>query len=300
MRVTPLAVADRQPSKLGVLRRAFTRPETYTGTLRELTSTAACVIRYPLGIIEGAISTGRPCGQAELDTPVLLVHGYGHNRSGWTALSRALRRAGFTSVHTWNYNPLRHDVPTLAAHLGERVELLRAITGSQKVHVVGHSLGGVLLRWYIQEMGGDQTVEVAITIASPHEGTELARLVVGPRTRTIRQIAPGSAIMRRIAAGARPSPVRWIAYYSNLDGLVMPATSAMISSPALRAVNVFVKDQGHLSILLAPAVTGSIVEQLLAAERAAGLAPVEPIEPAEPAEPGPSQAQRPPRASASA
>ena len=296
MRVTPPAVADQHPSKLEVLRRAVTRPETYTGTLRELTSTAACVVRYPLGIVEGAIRTGRPCGEATLDTPVLLVHGYGHNRSGWTALSRALRCAGFTSVHTWNYNPLRHDVPTLATHLGERVELLRAITGSEKVHVVGHSLGGVLLRWYVQELGGDRTVDTAVTIASPHEGTDLARLVFGPRSRTIKQIAPGSSIMRRLAETARPMPVRWIAYYSNLDGLVMPATSAMISAPDLRAVNVFVKDQGHLSILLAPAVTGSIVEQLLAAEGAAGLAPVEPIEPAA----GRRGPQPPPRASASA
>jgi pimeloyl-ACP methyl ester carboxylesterase len=255
-------------------------------------------VRYPLGVLEGAIRTGRPCGQAELDTPVLLVHGYGHNRSGWSALSRELRCAGFTSVHTWNYNPLRHDVPTLAAQLAERVELLRALTGSEKVHVVGHSLGGVLLRWYVQELGGDTRVDTAVTIASPHEGTDLARLVFGPRSRTIRQIAPGSDIMRRLAAGARSTDVRWIAYYSNLDGLVMPATSAMINAPELRAVNIFVTDQGHLSILLARQVTGSIVEQLLAAEGAAGLSPVEPIEPV--ATRAEEKPQRPPRASASA
>jgi pimeloyl-ACP methyl ester carboxylesterase len=267
-------VADQRSSIPSIIRRAVTRPETYTGALRELTSTAACVARYPLGVIDAAIRTGTPCGRPELDTPVLLVHGYGHNRSGWVGLDRALRREGFTSVHTWNYNPLRYDVPTLAAHLGERVELLRAITGSAKVHVVGHSLGGVLLRWYVQELGGDQTVDTAITIASPHEGTDLARLVFGPGATTIRQIAPGSEVMRTIAAGARASAVRWIAFYSNLDALVMPATSAMIRAPELRAVNVFVKDQGHLSIMLAPAVTGSIVEQLLAAEGVAGLAPV--------------------------
>ena len=291
----PREVADQPGSIPEIIRRAVTRPETYTGALRELTSTAACVVRYPLGVLDAAIRTGRPCGQAELDTPVLMVHGYGHNRSGWGALDRTLRREGFTSVHTWNYNPLRHDVPTLATHLGERVELLRAITGSERVHVIGHSLGGILLRWYVQELGGDATVDTAVTIASPHEGTELARLVFGPRSRTIRQIAPGSAIMRRLGRGARPSAVRWIAYYSNLDALVSPATSAMIQAPELQALNVFVKDQGHLSILLAPAVTSSIVEQLLASERAAGLSPVEPI--GSRRDDGP---QRPPRASASA
>lgn len=291
----PREVADQRTSIPEIIRRAVTRPETYTGALRELTSTAACVARYPLGVLDAAIRTGTPCGKAELDTPVLLVHGYGHNRSGWAALDRALRCEGFTSVHTWNYNPLRDDVPTLAAHLGERVELLRAITGSDKVHVVGHSLGGVLLRWYVQELGGDATVDTAVTIASPHDGTDLARLVFGPRSRTIRQIAPGSPIMRRLAEGSRSSAVRWIAYYSNLDALVVPATSAMISAPELQAHNVFVKDQGHLSILLAPAVTSSIVEQLLASERAGGLSPVEPI-----GQRRTDGAQRPPRASASA
>lgn len=281
----------------GIIRRAVTRPETYTGALRELTSTASCVVRYPFGIMQAAVRTGRPCGEACLDTPVLLVHGFGHNRSGWIALDRALRDAGFTSVHTWNYNPIRYDVPTLASHLAERVELLRALTGSEKVHVVGHSLGGVLLRWYVQELGGDTKVDTAITIASPHEGTELAGLVFGPKrqTRTIHQIAPHADVIRRLAEGARPSDVRWIAYYSNLDALVMPATSAMIRDPKLRAHNIFVKDQGHLSIMLARAVTSSIVEQLVASERADGLSPVEPLPPAAPQGP-----QDPPRASASA
>lgn len=268
------------------------RPETYAGALRELTSTAACVVRYPLGILDAAVRTGHPSGQVDLDTPVLLVHGYGHNRSGWTALDRALRRAGFTSVHTWNYNPVIHDVPHLAEGLARRVELLRALTGSGKVHVIGHSLGGVLLRWYVQELGGDATVATAVTIASPHEGTDMARLAVG---QTARQLTTGSWLMRRLARGARPTPVRWVAYYSNLDALVQPAASAMIQAPELRALNVFVKDQGHLSILLAPAVTASIVEQLVASEDGSALSPVEPI--AGRRAPG---AQRPPRASASA
>jgi pimeloyl-ACP methyl ester carboxylesterase len=232
------------------------------------------VVRYPLGVLDAAIRTGRPSGQRELDTPVLLVHGFGHNRSGWVALDRALRRAGFTSVHTWNYNPVLHDVGELAARLGQRVELIRALTGCERVHVVGHSLGGVLLRWYVQELGGDATVGTAVTIASPHEGTELARLAFG---HTAKELRPGSAVMRRLAGGVRPGTVRWIAYYSNLDGLVMPGVSAMIRAPELRAVNIFVKDQGHLSIMLARAVTGSVVEQLVAAEGGSGLSPVEPL-----------------------
>ena len=221
-------------------------------------------MRYPFGFLDAALRTGQPCGDQVLDTPVLLVHGFGHNRSAWMVLDRGLRRAGFTSVHTWNHNPFRYDVPGLSTQLAERVELLRALTGADRVHVVGHSLGGILLRWYVQELGGDATVATAVTIASPHAGTELARWARGGGTAG--QLAPGSWLMRRLRQGATPSSVRWIAYYSNLDMLVQPASSAMLTPPALRATNVLAKDEGHLSILLSPRVTESIIEQLVAAE----------------------------------
>ena len=255
---------------------AMRRRATYTGFAREAASFAECVARYPFGLFEAAIRSGQPCGDPRHDTPVLLVHGYGHNRSGWVALDRRLRRQGFTSVHTFNYNPLRYDVEELARQLGERVELLRAVTGADRVHVIGHSLGGVLLRWYVQELGGDTTVGTAVTVASPHSGTRAARLGFGPIARSLQ---PGSHVMRRLAEGARPTPVRWIAYYSNIDMLVQPASSAMITAPELRATNVIAKDHGHLSIMLSPAVTRSIVAQLEAAEGVEGLASVTPLAP---------------------
>jgi pimeloyl-ACP methyl ester carboxylesterase len=229
------------------------------------------VARYPFGLLEAALRSGAPSGDANLDTPVLLVHGFGHNRSGWMVLERALRRAGFTSIHTWNHNPLRYDVPRLAERLAKRVDLIRTLTGAERVHVVGHSLGGILLRWYVQELGGTNSVATAITVASPHEGTQLARMARG--NTTMAQLAPGSWLMRRLRRGAAPGPVRWIAYYSNLDLLVQPASSAMLRPPALRATNVLAKDEGHLSILLSPLVVSSIVDQLLAVE-GVGMTPM--------------------------
>jgi hypothetical protein len=60
----------------------------------------------------------------------------------------------------------------------------------------------------------------------------------------------------------RPTNVRWVAYYSNLDLLIQPGRSAMLTDPILNATNVLVKDVGHLSIMLAPSLTRSVVEQL--------------------------------------
>ena len=40
-------------------------------------------------------------------------------------LENALRRAGFTSIHAMNYNPLVNDVPQIATKLSDRVEMIR-------------------------------------------------------------------------------------------------------------------------------------------------------------------------------
>jgi pimeloyl-ACP methyl ester carboxylesterase len=229
----------------------------------EAAATARCALHYPLGLAERALTTGRPSGTTMHDTPVLLVHGYAHNQSGWWALDRHLRRAGFTSVHRLNYVPLGNGVPDLARRVARRVEEIRRLTGAPRVHVVAHSLGGILLRWYVQELGGDRSVGTAITLGSPHEGTLAAYL--WPE-RTAVHLRPGSRIIDRLAAGARPSPVRWVAFHSNADLLIRPTGAARLRAPALEATNVEVKGLGHLSLLLSPKVLRAVTAQLEAAE----------------------------------
>jgi len=243
---------------------ALRRRETYVGYAREAVNFAQCVVRYPFGVIERNTRAGRPCGDPIFDTPILLVHGFGHNRSGWFVLEQRLRRAGFTSVHAFNYDPFRHDVPELAEMLADRVELLCGVSGCERVHVVGHSLGGILLRWYVQELGGDRRVATAITVASPHRGTRLATFVPGRGGRIATELAPDSWLMRRLETGAHPTPVQWFAFYSNLDMFVLPASSATITEPALRATNVFVKDVGHLGIMVSSRVANGIIDALSA------------------------------------
>ena len=226
-----------------IVTRALMRPGSYVGWLRELLVTGVCLVCYPFGI--GGTTPESPSGASptpfsalEPDAaPVLLVHGYGHNRSGWTFLARHLRRGGFEHVYSLNYNPLAGDLPGLAWE------------------------GGILIRYYVQLLGREACVDTAITLASPHEGTLAAGL---GRSSVLRQLRPGSWVIQALEETARPSPVQWMAYYSNLDALVQPASSAMLRHPALDATNVLVKDHGHLSILLAPGLGRSIAHRLAA------------------------------------
>jgi pimeloyl-ACP methyl ester carboxylesterase len=264
----------RAVGPVGAVLHAARRPATYTGQLREAASTALTMGMWPLGFVDrgvGALEAlvDKP---TQIDTPVLLVHGFGANKSNWMFLRRYLQQAGFGRIHALNYNALSADIPTLAERCAVRAAELRSHFDVSNVHVVGHSLGGVIARYAVQ-VAGLESASTCITIASPHGGVRLARFgsplaVMSPLASGL-QMRPDSVVMSELRRTARPMATRFVAYYSNLD-LLVPARRAMILEPELEASNILVKDQGHLSIMFSRRLAQSVVDQLAAAEGVPG------------------------------
>ena len=257
-----------------VLQRTMLRPRTYPGFAREILMTSLNVALYPAGLIsdalkvEDAVRLGdRYTSQVPLryldpvaaSTPIILLHGYFHNRSAFVIMRRSLKKFGFRSVDTMNYNVIGHDIKELAHQLAVHVDEILQRTEATHVHLLGHSLGGLVARYYIQKLGGHEKVHTCITLGTPHRGTHAAW--VG-RGKTARQLRPGSLLLRQLARSSRAMPVRFISFYSNLDSLVLPASNAKITEPALRARNVLVKDVGHLSLLISRPIIRAIAEAL--------------------------------------
>ena len=192
-------------------------------------------------------------------TPIILLHGYFHNRSGFLLMRRALRRHGFRYVDTMNYNVIGHTVEELAGQLAAHVESVLNRTGATRVHLIGHSLGGLVARTYVQEHGGEGRVHTCITLGTPHGGTYAAWI---GRGRAAKQLRPRSELLDRLDRSARKTSVRYLSYYSNLDSLVIPASSAKLTHPELGATNVLVKDLGHMSLLLSSDLVRSVVRVL--------------------------------------
>ena len=257
-----------------VVQRAMLRPRTYPGFAKEILMTSLNVALYPAGLIsdalkvEDAVRLGdkytsqvplRYLDPVAASTPIILLHGYFHNRSAFVVMKRSLRKFGFRSVDTMNYNVIGHDVQELAHQLAAHVDEVLECTEATHVHLIGHSLSGLVARYYIQKLGGHEKVHTCITLGTPHRGTHAAW--VG-RGKTARQLRPGSLLLRQLARSSRAMPVRFISIYSNLDSLVLPAVNAKITEPALRARNVLVKDLGHLSLLISRPIIRAIAEAL--------------------------------------
>jgi len=197
--------------------------------------------------------------------PVLLVHGYAASESVWTPLRRALTEGGFGHIVSLTYNSFATDPEAVSAELTHQALRALTATGAPRVHLVGHSLGGLIVRCALARSAAlSSQAASAVTIASPHGGAYLAR------------IAPGrcARIMRRGPSSCLPAvhalrPIRWLAYYSDGDHVVPPA-SARLDDPRFGAANLLIPGCGHLTICRDLRLIRSLVPELIHTETFAG------------------------------
>lgn len=216
---------------------------------------------------------------------VLLLHGFFQTRSIWTTMEDRLRYDGYGVVsfdlggwlRRFNTRPLDH----LAALVADKVEALAERHGIERVHVVGHSKGGLLARRYVQHFGGDRRVASVCTLGTPHHGTPTA--VVGVALSTLagggssaRDLLPNSRVVRRLNEEEWPAHIPLTSIWSRAD-LVCPHWSSALhtaeDTPHLR--NVEVRGVGHSQLTWDPAVYQAVREHLARAAFDAAAAPAE-------------------------
>jgi triacylglycerol lipase len=184
--------------------------------------------------------------------PVLLIHGYQCNRGFWFWLRSRLEAAGWT-VATHSLEPVFSDIDAYAKGIARRIDEVLAATGAPQVILVGHSMGGLALRAYLRRYGIDKVARL-ITLGSPHHGTLLAPLGLGPNAR---QMRIDSSWLGALAAA--PLPPDSVSIYSCHDNYVFPqqACSALDG-----AANVAIGGVSHLGMAFSPRVLGNLLEAL--------------------------------------
>ncbi|HVM39188.1 MAG TPA: hypothetical protein VM618_00270 [Acidimicrobiia bacterium] len=196
--------------------------------------------------------------------PVVFVPGVGAATGGWTLLRRHLEREGFAFTSLFPADPQHADLPHLADQLAHHVESIRALAEADEVHLVGHNIGGMVARYFVQLLGGEHATASLVTIGSPHAGTAVTQPGWGPAAAQLRR---GSGILRHLEESTRPMRVRWISYFSEHDPFVNPATSAVLREPVLAADNVLVVDHPALSLVVPAFVGRSVAKRLTRIER---------------------------------
>ena len=128
---------------------------------RELTAAGFLLASYPIDRL-----TQRPRRDHDgvSGEPIVMAHGFGGDRSNLLGLAVYLEMAGFCNLVQFEY-PRWQPISDSVEKLAELVERVALDVGG--VHLIGHSLGGLISRHYARRVPRS-FVRSLITLGSPY------------------------------------------------------------------------------------------------------------------------------------
>lgn len=214
-------------------------------------------------------STARPY-------PVILTEGtFSSMYNSFGAISPDLVNNGYC-VYAFNYGQTipfsgfyaMGDIATSASDLSAEVNRVLGETGASKVDIVGWSQGGMMPRYYINNLGGASKVNMLVGFAPSNYGTNLDGVVnliadlgaLGVATALLSVTCPacvqqiqGSSFLTSLNQAPTVASVKYVVIETADDDVVTPYTSAFLPT-APNVQNITLQDQcpqdasDHISI----------------------------------------------------
>lgn len=167
------------------------------------------------------------CDTEHINLPVVYVGGFLSTPLVCWYLKRSFERAGYEFHPVTFARMATGDMVDMAQELQSQVE---ALAGQYlRVHLVCHSAGGLVARYYIQTLSRSAAVASVVFLGTPHQGTLAAYAGFGAKA--CRQMVPRSRFMEEIESCSlgRILTNRSLSIYSSHDLLVLPAESGRLA-----------------------------------------------------------------------
>lgn len=186
--------------------------------------------------------------------PVLLVHGYICNYRVWDKMALALREAGHP-VLAITLEPLFTSIDDYAPQIQQAVRQLQQASGAKQVALVGHSMGGLVIRAWVRSHGSADAAHI-ITLGTPHQGTQMASW--SPTTNAA-QMAWHSPWLQALQADetATTRQMMHIALTQH-DNIVYPQREQVLPQASVTEF----KGLGHLELCLNAQVIAYVLQKL--------------------------------------
>jgi len=128
----------------------------------------------------------------------------------------------------------------------------------ERISIVGFSMGGLVARYYLQELGGAARCDALYTVATPHHGTQTARFYGGKGSN---ELLPGSDFLKTLDQSQdRLGKIPIVSYRSPYDLVILPHDSCVWD----RAENIEVPVLAHPLMTRAGPVVDDIEKRITA------------------------------------
>ncbi len=191
--------------------------------------------------------------------PVLIIHGFLGTRGSMYMLERRLVQDGFVCVSfnlgTFNVRDIRRS----AFLIHRKIERILAQTPSQRIDIIGHSMGGLIGLYYVKKLGGHTRVRKLIMMGTPVRGTwaALAGVVtLGLWSTSSWQLLPRSRFLDELSQGPMPPGVEMHTIAAARDWVVPLATTRLFGANAVTV------PLGHSSLVVSEEVYRRVVNAL--------------------------------------
>lgn len=186
------------------------------------------------------------------DTVVVLLHGLFATAGALRPLRNRIEQTTHFQTASFSYEP--------GCHLTTVVERLRSLLHrlppACSIHLVGHSMGGLAARYYVQVGEGDERVRQTISLASPFHGSNIARYA--PR-RFCPDLEPDSPALRELLRRhPQADHVPHTSIASTHDQLVWPWHSAIYPY----GTTIVVHARGHNTLLFDRCIANHVTRTL--------------------------------------
>jgi triacylglycerol lipase len=167
--------------------------------------------------------TSSAAATANEPSRVVLVHGIFQSGRIFAPIIRMLEARGCEClVPKLTPADARQGLEPLAEQLKAAIDQRWGDTG--EIHIVAHSMGGLVSRQYLQHLGGHARCQSLTTLATPHHGTLAAWCYPGKGAVQMRK---DSAFLTNLQATEhRLRGIALRSYFTPMDLIILPYTSS--------------------------------------------------------------------------
>ena len=187
---------------------------------------------------------------------IVLVHGFISTGKIFLLMRKRFEENGF-KCFTPTLKPIdaKHGLEDLGKKLSDEINYY--LGNDSEFSLVGFSMGGIICRYYLQELDGIDRVNQFITISTPHHGSYLAYLYPG---KGMRQLRPNSLFLKNLES--KESVLKQINNYSfrtPFDLMIIPSSSSVWNMAINKKYYSFI----HAYMLFNPKIIKESIDLLL-------------------------------------